>query len=277
MHELSSQKYRLAATTQGPLYPPAEVMDQKGNFVVIGMVPGNNGLEWQSVIVAADSPLPAFGETAPYKVLYDIETLSQEELRNIILHTLPLPVPLNNYGMLFAPEQRPQANTESRPSLPLHEGYIADYRSSDGKRQIPPVTLADWMRAEGILEVLLSEDRRRALFKFSFRHLVPDSVYTVMSLREKDLAAENPSRPGPLGIPNVFITDHNGNADYWAELPDPFPAHERNENRVINVVVLYMSSRQSYGGAIGLYGLGGDIHAHLKLKSRSFDEFITVK
>lgn len=277
MPELSGQKYRLAATTQGPLYPPAEVMDQDGNFVVVGMIPGDNGLEWRSVIVAADSPLPPFGETAPYKILRDLEAMSQEECRDIILHTLPLPVPLNNYGMVFAPEQRPQANTECRPSLPLHEGYIADYRSSDGKRQLPPITLADWMRAEGMLEVLLLDDTRRALFKFSFRHLVPGSVYTVMSLREKDLATENPSRPGPLGIPNVFITDHNGNAEYWAELPDPFPAHERNENRVINVVILYMSSRQSYGGAIGLYGLGGDIHAHLKLKSRSFDDLITVK
>ncbi|WP_237391051.1 hypothetical protein [Dryocola clanedunensis] len=277
MPELSSQKYNLAATTQGPLYPPAEVMDQEGNFVVVGMVPGDNGLEWRSVIVSADSQLPAFGEVAPYKILRDIEDMSQEECKDIILHTLPLPVPLNNYGMLFAPEQRPQANTENRPSRPLHEGYIADYRSCDGKRHIHPITLANWMRAEGRLEVLLSEDRRQALFKFSFRHLVPDSVYTVMSLREKDLATENPSRPGPLGIPNVFITDHNGNAEYWAELPDPFPANESNGNRIINVVVLYMSSRQSHGGAIGLYGLGGDIHAHLKLKSRSFDEFITIK
>lgn len=277
MPELSTKKYRLVATTQGPLYPPAEVMDGNGNFVVVGMVPGENGLEWRSVIVAADSPLPVFGATAPYKILCDIDDMPQEELKDVMLHTLPLPIPLNNYGMSFAPEQRPQANTESRPSLPLHEGYIADYRSSDGKRQIRPVTLADWIRAEGIFEILLSEDRTRAMFRFSFRHLVPDSVYTVMSLREKDLATENPSRPGPLGVPNVFITDHNGNGDYWAELPDPFPAHERNDNRVINVVVLYMSSRQSYGGAVGLYGLGGDIHAHLKLKSRSFDELITLK
>ncbi|MCP1436991.1 hypothetical protein J3D56_000427 [Erwinia persicina] len=252
-------------------------MDGNGNFVVVGMVPGENGLEWRSVIVAADSPLPVFGATAPYKILCDIDDMPQEELKDVMLHTLPLPIPLNNYGMSFAPEQRPQANTESRPSLPLHEGYIADYRSSDGKRQIRPVTLADWIRAEGIFEILLSEDRTRAMFRFSFRHLVPDSIYTVMSLREKDLATENPSRPGPLGVPNVFITDHNGNGDYWAELPDPFPAHERNGNRVINVVVLYMSSRQSYGGAVGLYGLGGDIHAHLKLKSRSFDELITLK
>lgn len=275
MPDSSRRQYRLVATTQGPLYPPSEVMDGEGNFVVVGMVPGDNGLEWRSVLVAADSPLPEFGKTKPYRILRDIECMSQGEIGDIILYTLPLPVPLNNYGMLFAPEQRPQANTENRPSLPLHEGYIADYRSSEGKRKVQPIRLEDWIQAEGTLDVCLSEDCRSARFTFSFRHLVPDSVYTVMSLREKDLATENPSRPGPLGIPNVFITDNKGNAEYWAELPNPFPAHERNENRIINVVVLYMSSRQSYGGAIGFYGLGGDIHAHLKLKLRSFDEFIT--
>ncbi|MGP2832457.1 hypothetical protein ACTVKO_03990 [Serratia nevei] len=274
MPELSSQKYHLTVTTQGPLYPPAEVMDEKGNFVVIGMVPRDNRLEWRSVIVDADSALPVFGETAPYKILRYIEDMSQNELRDIILHTLPLPIPLNNYGMLFAPEQRPQANTAS---LPLHEGYIADYRNSDGKRQIQPITLADWMRAEGILHVFISEDRKRALFNFYFRNLVPNNVYTVMGLREKNLASKNTTRPGPLGIPNVFITDQSGNADYWAELPDPFPEHDRNGNRVINVVILYMSSRQSYGGAIGLYGLGEDVHAHLKLKNRSFDDLTTFK
>ena len=57
MPELRSQKYRLAATTQGPLYPPAEVMDGKGNFVVVGMVPGDNGLQWRSVIVWGYSAL----------------------------------------------------------------------------------------------------------------------------------------------------------------------------------------------------------------------------
>jgi hypothetical protein len=123
-------------------------MDGNGNFVVVGMVPGDNGLEWRSVLVAADSPVPEFGATKPYRILRDIEGMSQDEVKDIILHTLPLPIPSNNYGMLFAPEQRPQANTESRPSLPLHEGYIADYRSSDGKRQVQPVTLENWMHAE---------------------------------------------------------------------------------------------------------------------------------
>jgi hypothetical protein len=45
---------------------------------------------------------------------------------------------------------------------------------------------------------------------------------------------------------------------------------------VINVVVLWMSYQRSYGGAIGHFGLGGDIHAQLKLRGPSFGEFTTV-
>lgn len=276
MPSLCRKTYNLYATTQGPIYPPAEVMDGQGNFVVIGMIPEENGFSWGSAIVSPKSPLPPFGSVAPYNILKRIENMTREEKSEIILYTLPLPIPMNNYGMIFAPEQCPNTNSEIRKSLPLHDGYISDFRASDGKREIRPITLADWLDAEGVLNVELTDNKRQALFSFSFRKLVPNSVYTVMSLRENDLDEESPSRPGPLGIPNVFITDSQGDADFWAKLPNPFPDHALNENRIINVVVLYMSSRQTYGGAIGLYGLGGDIHAHLKLKTRSFDEFITT-
>jgi hypothetical protein len=250
-------------------------MDSQGNFVVIGMVPTERGLSWTGAVVAPDSPLPSFGEIVPYHVVRNLDDMSQQELEQVVLYTLPLPIPMNNYNMLFAPEQRPQANREKRFSLPLHEGYIADFRVSDGKRKIPPITLYRWLQAEGEFEVILSHDRKMARFEFSFKHLVPDSLYTVMSLREDDLNSESPSRPGPLGIPNVFITDKEGSAQFWAELQNPFPMAGKGSNRIINVVVLFMSSRQSYGGAIGFYGLGGDIHAHLKLQGRAFDEFVT--
>jgi hypothetical protein len=36
-----------------------------------------------------------------------------------------------------------------------------------------------------------------------------------------------------------------------------------------------MSTQASYGGAIGLHGLGGDIHAHLKIKHPAFNDLIT--
>ncbi|WP_082173526.1 hypothetical protein [Vibrio sp. VPAP30] len=270
------RSYQLSATTQGPLYPPAEVMDAEGNFVVVGQIPSDSGVSWSGAIVAPETPVPAFGEIKPYHIVTQIEQLSEQQMKDITLFTLPLPLPSNNYPMVFAPEQRPQASTEVRPSLPLHQGYIEDYRYQDGKRRIAPINLYDWLQAKGELTVTLNDDKQLARFDFQFSNLVPNSLYTVMSLREKDLYPESPTRPGPLGIPNVFVTDSLGSAQFWAELPDPFPAHESEGNRVINVVVLYMSSRQSYGGAIGLHGLGGDIHAQLKLEQRSFDEFVTT-
>ena len=128
------------------------------------------------------------------------------------------------------------------------------------------------------MAVVISRDRRSALFEFEFYDLVPNSVYTVMSLRQRDLDPAAPTRPGPLGVPNVFITDGRGKAHFWAQLFDPFPSHDRRgANRIINVVVLFMSSQMSYGGAIGWYGLGGDIHAHLKLKEASFTELLTCR
>ncbi|MDC5849302.1 hypothetical protein OPW32_08805 [Vibrio europaeus] len=270
------RSYQLSATTQGPLYPPAEVMDAEGNFVVVGQIPSDSGVSWSGAIVAPETPVPEFGEIKPYRIVTQIEQLSEQQMKDITLFTLPLPLPSNNYPMIFAPEQRPQASSEVRSSFPLHQGYIEDYRYEDGKRHIPPINLFDWLKAKGELVVSLKNDKQLARFDFQFSNLVPNSLYTVMSLREKDLCPESPSRPGPLGIPNVFVTDALGSAQFWAELPDPFPAHELEGNRVINVVVLYMSSRQSYGGAIGLHGLGGDIHAQLKLKQRSFDEFVTT-
>src|SRR3546814_3424299 len=92
--------------------------------------------------------------------------------------------------------------------------------------------------------------------------MIPNSLYTIMSLRRFDLNPLSPTRPGPLGIPNVFITDKNGNSSYHATLPNPFPeADKDNGNRIINVVVLWMSYQMNRGGAIGWFGLGGDVHA----------------
>ncbi len=137
------------------------------------------------------------------------------------------------------------------------------------------VTLGEWVRAKGTLDVTLDDDGESARFRFDFDKLIPNSLYTIMTLRERDLDPKGPTRPAPLGIPNVFVTDSMGSANFEAVLPDPFPAPGLGGNRVVNVVVLFMSYQMSHGGAIGRYGPGGDIHAQLKLKGPSFSEFVT--
>jgi hypothetical protein len=277
-----SRTYDLSVTTQGPAYPPSEIMDANGDFVVIGRInrTGPDGLtvaEWGSAVVSADSPVPPLGRSEPYKVVRELSGPLAQADREVVLYTLPLPLPCNNYPMLFAPEQLPDAHQVVRESYPLHGVPIPDVRTEDGPKSPPPITLGQWVKARGQLEVTVSRDRRGADFTFALTGLIPDSMYTVMSLREHDLDPEHPTRPGPLGVPNAFISDDHGMAYYRATLPNPFPAPGTpGRNRVINVVVLWMSYQRSYGGAIGHFGLGGDIHAQLKLRGPSFAEFTTI-
>jgi len=82
----------LKLTTQGPPYPPSEIMDPDGNFVVIGnVIQPDLTMRWTSAIVARDSPLPEFGKLLPYRV---IRPLSSDELATseMVLHTLSLPL-----------------------------------------------------------------------------------------------------------------------------------------------------------------------------------------
>ncbi|GHB06719.1 hypothetical protein ACIQRS_16125 [Streptomyces termitum] len=272
----ANRSYDLSVTTQGPAYPPSEIMNKDGDFVVIGRLNTRSGPSWGRAVVSAASPLPPLGEDLPYTIVRRLPDELDERDREMELYTLPLPLPCNNYPMLFAPEQRPDAHRIERPSHPLHRAPIPDLREADGPRLRDPITLGQWIRARGQLDVTLTPDRRAARFAFSFTGLIPDSVYTVMSLRERDLDPAGPTRPGPLGVPNAFYSDEHGMGHYRAELPDPFPAPGTpGGNRVINVVVLWMSYQQNYGGAIGHFGLGGDIHAQLKLRGPHFGEFTT--
>lgn len=267
--------YKLDVTTQGPIYPPSEVMDADGNFVTIGLIPREAEVSWGAAIVRDTSPVPKMGEVRPYHIVKEISEMSAQEQASTILYTLPLPLPLNNYDMLFAPQQRPDAHKDVAKSVPLHEGLIADYREIDGKRHISPITLADWMKAKGLLKVIVNNHTHIARFELEFKDLVPNSLYTIMCLRENDFNPVQPTRPGPLGIPNIIMTDALGTGKYWAELHDPFPPMGLTGRRIINIILLFMSGRQSYGGAIGIHGLGGDVHAQLKLSNNQLDEIRT--
>lgn len=296
-----SRTYELSLTTQGPTYPPSELMNADGDFIVIGRInsmqqegavaaPGNvidvhgahgTGTHWGAAVVSADSPVPPFGSNAPYRIVrdLDLDNLSETD-RRMVLYTLPIPLPTNNYAMHFAPEQSSFHNMRVRPSYPLHAAPIPDLRPEDGLRRAEPITLGDWVQAKGTLEVSVASDGHFALFEMECSGLIPDSLYTVMSLRERDFDPTGPTRPGPLGIPNVMITNSNGDGHFRARLPNPFPLTDGENgsprNRVVNVILLWMSYQMSHGGAIGLFGLGGDVHAQLKLPTPSFSEFVTT-
>jgi len=277
-----SRSYELSVTTQGPLYPPSEVMDADGHFVVVGGInralpDGTVAVRWGRAVVAADSPLPPFGRNAPYRIIRELpEELSVED-RAMVLHTLPLPLPCTNYTAVMAPDQQPDPFSVVRPSYPFHQVPIPDLQLEDGPKVTAPVTLGQWLGARGRLTVELVDEDTAADFHGEFHGLVPNSLYTVMAVRRRDLDPDGPSHPSPLGVPNVFVADRDGNGSYSAAIPDPFPEADSKDadKRILNVVVLWMSHQVSYGGAVGHHGLGADIHAQLRLPAPAFAEFTT--
>ncbi|MFB9928461.1 hypothetical protein ACFORO_29260 [Amycolatopsis halotolerans] len=277
-----SAVYRLSMTTQGPLYPPSEVMNTDGDFVVIGTITraqpdGTVAAVPGRAIVAADSPLPQFGSTLPYRIVRELpEKLSTED-EAMVLATLPLPLPCSNYTAVMAPQQQPEPFSVTRPSYPFHQAPIPDLQPEDGPKVTAPVTLGQWVKARGTLTVTLAEDSTAAEFRGEFSGLIPESLYTVMAIRRRDLDPDGPAHPSPLGVPNVFVADEEGNGRYRAVLPDPFPATDapNSADRLVNFVVLWMSYQQNYGGAVGHHGLGADIHAQLRLDAPGFAEFTT--
>lgn len=225
-----------------------------------------------AAVVSRDTIVPEFGRKAAYTIIEPLDLKALNAHAQCELFTLPLPLPCNNYPMLFAPEQRPDANQLIRNSLPLNQA-VPDFNSEHSRQYEEAINLGDWIKAKGSLVVTQLHNNQDAEFDFDLSNLVPSSLYTIMALREHDLNPEIKSRPGPLGVPNCFVTDSNGHARYKRIIKNPFP--KTGGNRIINVVVLFMSSQCSHGGAIGEFGLGGDIHAHLKLTTAAFHEFVT--
>ncbi len=278
----SAKTYELSATTQGPLYPPSEVMNADGDFVVVGAInrehpDGGVTTEWGRAIVAADSELPPFGKNAPYRIVRELPDELSAQDREMVLCTLPLPLPCSNYTAVMAPQQQPDPFSVVRPSYPFHQVPIPDLQAEDGPKVTEPVTLGRWLEARGRLTVTLAEGETAADFEGDFSGLIPNSLYTMMAIRRRDLDPDGPAHPSPLGVPNVFVTDREGNGTYYARLPNPFPAPDAADadNRVVNAVVLWMSYQCNYGGAVGHHGLGADIHAQLRLAAPGFTEFVT--
>jgi len=146
--------------------------------------------------VSSSSILPLFGEQVPYDIVKELsDPLSDAAL---VLHALPLPLTCNNYPMVFAPKQQPMAHRFQLPSYAFHQVPIPDMRVEDGPKVTRPITLGQWRQARGTLKVNVPPDRKIGNFHLEFSGLIPNSLYTVMSLRQHDLNPHTPTRPGPL-------------------------------------------------------------------------------
>ena len=140
-----------------------------------------------------------------------------------------------------------------------------------GERRHKPITLRDWLRARGQATITLTRydlavsAYTAGRFDLVLSHLLPHAVYITFAIRQASfLPATHPyyRLPDPLGMPNVFVTDGQGNARVSYEMPNPFPDPNNDPKflRVIGLAVSYKSDYQNWGGRNGLLGPGVGVH-----------------
>ncbi len=118
-----------------------------------------------------------------------------------------------------------------------------------------PITLGDWL-AGGHSKLRLKILRNgTSQVKIKIRGLLPNSLFGIWQFNQM------PGAPGPFGgIPNVFITDHKGNATMQRTLPF-------NMKEIVKrLAIVYHSDHRIYGGTpslIDAFG-GHDIHVQLE-------------
>ena len=102
MNMRPAAELELTQTTQGPLYPPSEICDRDGNFIVVGRICDGQGAPgWGGALVSPRTVPPAFGETGQYDILRRFDPATPPlDLVEEVLWTLPLPLPCNNWGRL---------------------------------------------------------------------------------------------------------------------------------------------------------------------------------
>lgn len=133
-------------------------------------------------------------------------------------------------------------------------------------RRTTPITLGEWLRAEGEMVITLTRFDRSvdgftaARFDLKFKNLLPKSVYTIWAIRENVLTQGR--LPGPLGLPGAFITDENGEGRFSSELPNPLPDRASDDKglRVIGVEVLFHPDFQNWGACGERLGIGFRVH-----------------
>lgn len=357
------KRIRLPVATQGPLWPPAEVADKNGNFLLIGnelreVSPGSIGMvPGRALLVSKETvpPLDANGVEdpdnwfgAPYKIIRELDLSRGSKDLKTVLYSLSfgptvtkdgsprIPAvgdsPFNlNKDLIVCPEIFPTLNQEHqffRPAYPLHRVPIVGFQG-DGVRFDPntgstfdpetasndpacaatgcpgedpvdelsdkPITLGDWLKSKGDLDIRLTHPNRRGQFtraKFSFdlRGMVPNSIYTVWVVRPRTMPV-----PGvferrdidPIASMNVITTDAHGRGEAEFDVGHPFPdaAVDPYGLRIIGLSVVYHSNHQNWGACFSPYGPGTDVHVVFNTLNAEpkvpgtlpdFTEFVTV-
>src|SRR5205814_2116207 len=115
------------------------------------------------------------------------------------------------------------------------------------------ITLAQWMKASGVVKINCSGDT--ADISFSLRSLIPNRVYSLWATMELPKQLPPPGT-GPInysttlpigGTPGIFMTDEHGDATFkrWIKFC-PFDA-QPNHTPMLTIDVLYHANQSTYG------------------------------
>jgi hypothetical protein len=342
---------QLSNTTQGPFWPPSEIMDKDGNFIVIGgfilkeVTPGKITPvpNEQGVIVSKDTVPPLqngkedfsnpFG--ASYQIVRELDLSPGGRDWELIPYSLSCGPFVGDFGggqpripgagdSTYNLNSNPRWNawiapigadspTYYRPSYPLHQvpiwrlADIPEYiptgvpvdpgtpgrRSSAGGtdadfRRRWPITLRQYLQGRGALQITLLRASgaaggfTHARFDFAFEALLPNAIYAIWALRPVTLLPPTDPHfllPVPLALPNIAVTDSQGNAavSYEVRHPFPDPAKDARGTRIIAVAVTYLSDFQNWGAALTSIGTGANAHTAMSGSLSGLTDLITVE
>lgn len=320
--------------TQGPLWPPSAVVDENGDFVVVGTIlePGPGGRAVPvpgAAIVSKDTVPPAdFSDpfAAPYDVLRPLDLSYGSPDRHLGLYSVSMGpaadgttgaprIPDADHGAfdlngsgVACPEFFPsaaQSTSLHRASYPLHQvpiwGFQGDqvvYDADSGEPVDAPnenvidvrprddeITLGDWTRGRSSVYIRLrgydhaQHAFTRASFRFRFRRLLPNSVYSLWFVRRNVVDPRPvPGRPDPVSLPGVFATDSWGRASFQVTVDNPFPAPDEDDAglRIIGIAGVLHSDFQYWGACPGRYGSGVDVHEFINTRAEGIDDLTSL-
>jgi len=147
--------------------------------------------------------------------------------------------------------------------IPLDRAFAVPPLTPHQAEPNDPVTLGDWLRAQG--EAVIRCGRDGAVARLRMRHLIPNRLYTVWA------AFATPAGPRPIpfgGVPNAFHTDERGFGRFVRSLQYcPFEPTS-DGGLLLSILAVLHSDHQVYAvePALPNAGLppGVVAHAHLE-------------
>ncbi len=144
----------------------------------------------------------------------------------------------------------------SRVTLPFQGDASIATQAQAGPGSPNPITLGDWLKASGIMQIHCQPDGTTRL-RIQVRDLIPNRAYTVWAMWH---LADGRIFPQPYGgAPNAFITDKHGNAEFERELnfcPLTAAREGIEGNRLLSIITHLHSDHILYGGVPTPTGTG---------------------